>query len=102
MEVLRAFGPLHFERGLVRSTLTSWLRVTSGFTLAASVAVPLGIYMATFPPIAAFFRPLALTGAYVPIIVFIPLCMTWFGTGELQKVGFLFICWFVALVPVAL
>src|SRR5215470_10913377 len=31
MEVLHAFGPLHFERGLVRSALTSWLRVTTGF-----------------------------------------------------------------------
>src|SRR2546427_4170950 len=102
MEVLRAFGPLHFERGLVRSTLTSWLRVTTGFTLAASVAVPLGIYMATFPPIAAFFRPLALTGAYVPIIVFIPLSMTWFGTDEAQKVGFLFIGCFVALLPLVI
>src|SRR2546425_5955795 len=102
MEVLRAFGPLHFERGLVRSTLTSWLRVTTGFTLAASVAVPLGIYMATFPPIAAFFRPLALTGAYVPIIVFIPLSMTWFGTRETQKIGFLFIGCFVALLPLVI
>jgi len=102
MEVLRAFGPLHFERGLVRSALTSWLRVTTGFGLAAIVAIPLGVYMATFPPIAAFFRPLALTGAYVPIIVFIPLSMTWFGTGELQKVGFLFIGCFVALLPLVI
>src|SRR5438876_686747 len=71
MEVLRAFGPLHFEQGLVRSAITSWLRVTTGFTLAMIVAVPLGIYMATFAPIAAFFRPLALAGAYIPIVVFI-------------------------------
>ena len=28
MEVLRAFGPLHFEQGLVRGAFTSWLRVT--------------------------------------------------------------------------
>src|SRR5512146_3333360 len=35
MEVLRAFGPLHFEQGLVRSIFSSWLRVTAGFSLAA-------------------------------------------------------------------
>ena len=52
MEVLRSFAPLHFERGLVRSALTSWLRVTAGFALAAIVALPLGVYMATFAPIA--------------------------------------------------
>lgn len=102
MEVLRAFGPLHFEQGLVRSALTSWLRVTTGFALAALVAVPLGVYMATFPSVAAFFRPLSLAGAYIPIVVFIPLSMTWFGIGEAQKVGFLFIGCFVALLPLVI
>src|SRR4029079_18972899 len=66
LEVLRSFAPLHSEQGLVRSAITSWMRVTTGFALAAAVAVPLGIYMATFAPIAAFFRPLALAGAYIP------------------------------------
>ncbi len=102
MEVLKSFKPLHLEQGLVRSALTSWLRVTTGFTLAALVAVPLGLYMATFPPIASFFRPLALAGSYVPIVVFIPLSMTWFGTGETQKIGFLFIGCFVALLPLVI
>jgi NitT/TauT family transport system permease protein len=102
MEVLNAFLPLHVQQGLVRSAFSSWLRVTSGFALAALVALPLGVYMATFPPIAAFFRPLALAGAYVPIVVFIPLSMTWFGTGETQKIGFLFIGCFVALLPLVI
>ncbi len=102
MEVLQSFGPLHFEQGLVRSAITSWLRVTTGFLLAAIVAVPLGVYMATFAPVAAFFRPLALAGAYVPIVVLIPLSMTWFGTGETQKIGFLFIGCFVALLPLVI
>jgi len=102
IEVLKSFGPLHFEQGLVRSAFYSWLRVTFGFLLAAVVAVPLGVYMSTFPPIAAFFRPLSLAGAYVPIIVFIPLSMTWFGTGEAQKIGFLFIGCFVVLLPLVI
>jgi NitT/TauT family transport system permease protein len=102
VEVLKAFSPLHFEQGLVRSAFTSWLRVTSGFLLATIVAVPLGIYMATFSSVAAFFRPLALAGAYIPIVVFIPLSMMWFGTDEAQKVGFLFIGCFVALLPLVI
>ena len=102
LEVLKSFVPLHTEQGLVRSALYSWLRVTAGFALAALIAVPLGIYMATFPPVAAFFRPLSLAGAYVPIVVFIPLSMTWFGTGEAQKIGFLFIGCFVALLPLVI
>jgi NitT/TauT family transport system permease protein len=102
LEVLKSFGPLHFEQGLVRSAITSWLRVTFGFLLAALIAVPLGVYMATFSSIAAFFRPLALVGSYVPIVVFIPLSMMWFGTDEAQKVGFLFIGCFVALLPLVI
>jgi NitT/TauT family transport system permease protein len=99
VEVLQAFPRLHFDQGLVRSALTSFVRVTEGFTLAAMVAVPLGVYMASYPPVAAFFRPLALMGAYVPIVVFIPLTLAWFGLSEVQKVGFLFIGCFVALLP---
>ena len=102
MEVLHAFPVLHFEQGLVRSALVSFLRVSAGFTLAAIVAVPLGVYMAAFPPVAAFFRPLALVGAYVPIVVFVPLTLAWFGLNETQKVGFLFIGCFVALLPLVI
>ncbi len=102
MDVLKSFGPLHFEQGLVRSALYSWLRVTAGFGLAALVAVPLGVYMATFPSVSAFFRPLSLAGAYVPIVVFSPLSLTWFGTEETQKIGFLFIACFVALLPLVI
>ncbi len=102
IEVVRSFGPLHFEQGLVRSAACSWLRVTAGFSLAALIALPLGVYMATFPPIAAFFRPLSLAGTYVPIVVFIPLSMTWFGIGEAQKIGFLFIGCFVAMLPLVI
>jgi NitT/TauT family transport system permease protein len=102
MEVLKAFPPLHFDQGLVRSAATSFVRVTTGFVLAAIVAVPLGVYMATFPAVAAFFRPLALIGAYVPIVVFVPLTLAWFGLNETQKVGFLFIGCFVALLPLVI
>ena len=56
MEVLQSFVPLHVEQGLVRSAITSWMRVTTGFLLATIVALPLGVYMATFSPVAAFFR----------------------------------------------
>jgi NitT/TauT family transport system permease protein len=102
IEVLQSFPRLHFEQGLVRSVATSFWRVTAGFTLAAIVAVPLGVYMATFAPVAAFFRPLALMGSYVPIVVFIPLTLAWFGLTEMQKVGFLFIGCFVALLPMVI
>ena len=102
MEVLRAFPKLHFEQELVRSALRSFERVTIGFSLAAIIAVPLGVCMASFAPVSAFFRPLALIGSYVPIVVFIPLTLAWFGLNETQKIGFLFIGCFVALLPMVI
>ena len=99
MEVLRSFPVLHYKQALVRSVLISFGRVTSGFALAAIIAIPLGVQMAAYPKIAAFFRPLALIGGYVPIVVFIPLSLAWFGIGETQKIGFLFIGCFVVLLP---
>src|SRR5205085_9618435 len=80
----------------------SFERVSIGFILAVIVAVPLGVYMASFPPVAAFFRPLALIGAYVPIVVFVPLTLAWFGLNETQKIGFLFIGCFVSLLPLVI
>ncbi len=102
MEVLRAFPRLHFEQGLVRNAGVSFVRVTTGFFFAALLAIPLGVYMASFPRMAAFFRPLSLVGAYVPIVVFIPLTLAWFGMIELQKIVFLFIGCFVVLLPLVI
>ena len=53
-------------------------------------------------PESRLFSPSVPGGAYVPIVVFIPLSMMWFGTGEAQKVGFLFIGCFVALLPLVI
>lgn len=102
LEVLRAFPRLHFDQELVRNAAVSFERVTKGFFFAALLALPLGLYMASFPRIAAFFRPLSLVGAYVPIVVFVPLTLAWFGMSELQKIVFLFIGCFVVLLPMVI
>jgi NitT/TauT family transport system permease protein len=98
-EVLLQFPQLHTHQALVRNAVVSFTRVFLGFGFAALLAVPLGLYMASFSNIAAFFRPLSLVGSYVPIVVFIPLTLAWFGMSEMQKVVFLFIGCFVVLLP---
>jgi len=98
-EVFLQFPQLHTHQALVRNALVSFTRVFLGFGFAALLAVPLGLYMASFSNIAAFFRPLSLVGSYVPIVVFIPLTLAWFGMSEMQKVVFLFIGCFVVLLP---
>lgn len=102
VEVVQAFPQLHFQQGLLRSVGTSFCRIAQGFILAVILAFTLGTYMSAYPPIAAFFKPLALIGSYVPIISFIPLTLAWWGSGEMQKVGFLFIACFVVLLPLVI
>ena len=50
----------------------------------------------------ALFAPLATVSGYVPIATLVPLSMAWFGAGEAQKIGFLFIGCFVALLPLVI
>ena len=38
-----------------------------------------------FRPVSAFFRPLALVGSYVPIVVFVPLTLAWFGLSARRR-----------------
>ena len=102
LEVLKAFGPLHVDQALVRNAFTSIQRITVGFSLAVLVAVPLGVYMATFPGLGAFFRPVTLVGSYVPTVVFIPLSIAVFNATELQKIVFLFFVYFVVLLPLVI
>jgi NitT/TauT family transport system permease protein len=64
--------------------ITIW-RVLGGFTLAALVAVPLGIAMGAYKPIEAFLEPFVSFARYLPASAFIPLLILWAGLGELQQ-----------------
>ena len=70
--------------------ITIW-RVLGGFTLAALVAVPLGITMGAYKPIEAFLEPFVSFARYLPASAFIPLLILWAGLGELQKLLVIFI-----------
>jgi NitT/TauT family transport system permease protein len=102
VEVVMAFPTLHFQQGLIRSAWASFMRILLGFSMASVVAVSLGVYMASFTSIRAFFKPLALATSYIPVPVFIPLTLAWWGADETQKIGFLFIACFVALLPLVI
>lgn len=99
VEVAVSFPSLWFRRALSRSVVTSLGRVLAGFAVAAAIAVPLGIAMGAFTKVRALFNPLAVMGSYLPIAAIVPLTLSWFGTGELQKIMFLAIASFVVLLP---
>jgi ABC-type nitrate/sulfonate/bicarbonate transport system permease component len=90
-EVFGSFGSLWFDRALMRNLLASLWRVIQGFVLAAGVGVPLGIVAGTFRRIDAFLAPVSIFGRNIPIVTLVPITLLWFGTGEGQKIAFIFI-----------
>jgi NitT/TauT family transport system permease protein len=73
------------------NTLVSLRRVALGFALALVVGVPLGIAAGCFPRFAAFLSPLVMFGRNIPLAAVLPLMIFIFGTGERNKVMFIFV-----------
>ncbi len=98
-EVVRSFPLLWFDRALTRNLAVSFTRVVEGFALGVAISFPLGVLMGAFTKVKAAFTPLTVFGAYLPIPTLVPLTLSLFGTGELQKVMFLALAFSIYLVP---
>lgn len=79
------------ERHLWYNTKVSLGRVLLGFSLALCVGIPLGIAAGCFPVLQSALAPLILFGRNIPVAALTALVFALFGTGELQKVMFIFI-----------
>jgi len=86
------------EEGVTRDLLISIYRVLFGFVLAVLLATPIGVLMGyrrnirqSLSPVLGFFR-------YIPVPVFIPLTILWFGSGDRQKMIIIFLGAFFQLV----
>jgi NitT/TauT family transport system permease protein len=99
-DVVRGLLQLFFEKDLGTAILTSARRIGLAFSLAAVVALPLGVAMGAFEPVNRFFEPVMAPLRFMPISAFIPLLIVWFGIEEGEKVAFLFLGVFVYLLPV--
>ncbi len=98
-EVVKSFPSLWFDAELSRSVIASAWRVILGFGAAFILAFPLGILMGSFGRVRAVFEPLSIFSSYLPIPALVPLTMSLFGIGELQKVMFLALAFFIYLLP---
>jgi NitT/TauT family transport system permease protein len=98
--VLQAIAYLHTDEALVRSAATSFFRVTTGFLLAALIAIPLGIFMGSYPPVRAAVEPLSNPLRYLPISAVTGIFMLLFGIGDTMKIMFLFAGSVVYLLPI--
>ena len=90
-ETIEGFPSLWFHQALTRNLLVSLRRLVLGFGLAALLGVPIGILCGCFSRVHAFFTPWTIFGRNAPMAALISLTFTLFGTGELQKVMFLFL-----------
>lgn len=77
----------------------SWARVTAAFFLSFAVAYPLALGSLSFEPLrrSAFF--IIELFRYLPVPVFIPLTILWFGVGDVGKIFVVFLGTFVQMVP---
>lgn len=74
-------------------------RVALGFVIGIALAFPLGVAAAAFGAVRATVAPMMTASGYIPIATLVPLTMSWFGTGETQKVVFLAMAFAIYLLP---
>ena len=74
-------------------------RIALGYLVAVVIVLPLGIVMGSYGSMRAMFGPTATASGYIPIATLVPLTMSWFGIGELQKVVFLAMAFGIYLLP---
>lgn len=89
---------LFTEHRLIADIWASVYRVMVAFLLSAALAIPLGVLMSGFRPVAALFEPAIDFIRYLPVPALVPLTILWVGIGEGSKILLLFIGTFFQLV----
>jgi NitT/TauT family transport system permease protein len=86
-----ALETLFVRKDLIGNTFASLQRVVLGYGLAVVVGVPVGVMCGCFGVWRSTFAPLIIFGRNAPIAALVGLTLVLFGTGEFQKIMFLFI-----------
>lgn len=89
---------LFTEHALLADIWISVFRVMVAFFLSAILAIPIGILMSAFHPLAAVLEPHIDFVRYLPVPALVPLMILWVGIGETSKILLLFIGTFFQLV----
>ncbi len=89
--VAGAFQRLWENGFITQDIIASFGRVAAGFSLAALVAIPLGISMGAFASIRAMLEPIVGILRYMPAPAFIPLLIIYLGLNEEPKIALIFI-----------
>jgi NitT/TauT family transport system permease protein len=98
LQVLAQLGDWYRDGDLLADVLVSVMRVLGGFLVAAVIALPLGVAIASFAPVRALLEPLTEFTRYLPAVAFIPLIMLWVGIDESAKVAVIWVGVFFQMV----
>lgn len=93
-----AMWDMFVKEHIIRDIGISCFRVIAGFLIAVILATPIGILMGYSKRVSRILGAFMGFVRYMPVPVFIPLCILWFGSGDLQKMIIIFLGAFFQLV----
>src|SRR3989442_3315904 len=96
--VLRGLGDLAHRGVLASYTRDSLFRVGSGYLLALSFGVPLGIALGWYPQLAAATNPLIQMLRPISPLAWMPLAVVWFGVSDFAPIFLIFLAAFFPVV----
>ena len=97
-EVAGALYQMLIDGQLYRNSVASLYRVTWGFYLALSTAVPLGLLLGRQRKFRAFLNPLIQFLRPISPLAWIPMALMWFGIGDRPAIFLIFLASFFPLV----
>ena len=97
-QVVTGLGELARQGVLLKHIVASLFRVTYGYLLAVSLAIPVGALMGLFSSAHAFVNPLIQALRPISPIAWIPLAILWFGVDDLSPIFLIFLASFFPMV----
>ena len=97
LKVIRSMIELTLNGTLLKHSVASLYRVTTGFYLAVILGVPLGILLGRAKVLRDIFTPLINFLRPISPLAWIPLAMLWFGIGDKPAIFLIFLASFFPL-----
>lgn len=97
LQVAKASWRLLYAENFAGDIGVSVYRVFIGFSIAAAIAVPLGVLMGSVQFFRSLLEPCLAFTRYMPATAFIPLLVLWLGIDDTQKFAVIFVGTFFTL-----
>lgn len=86
-QVFRTFVPMFLSGEILENIRVSLVRAASGFAVALVLGIAAGVITARVKALQYLAEPLLHGFRSIPAIALIPLCILWFGIGEVSKIA---------------